>query len=57
MNGEPMEMIIPKQSVPEWVKKLENYTIYAPVKKEDHWLFEAIADPESIDLNYLNSVR
>ena len=51
-----MEKIISKQSVPEWVKKLEDYTIYAPVKKEDHWSFEVIEHPESIDLNYLNSI-
>lgn len=57
MNGEPMEMIITKQSVPEWIKKLEDYTIYAPTKNEDFWSFEVVEPrhPEVIDLNYLNS--
>ena len=57
MNGEPMEKIITKQSVPEWIKKLEDYTIYAPTKNEDFWSFEVVdlQHPEIIDLNYLNS--
>ena len=52
-----MEKIITKQSVPEWIKKLEDYTIYAPTKREDFWSFEVVTpqDPEVIDLNYLNS--
>jgi sulfhydrogenase subunit beta (sulfur reductase) len=57
VNGEPMEKIITKQSVPEWIKKLEDYTIYAPIKNEDIWSFEVVPPqhPEVIDLNYLNS--
>lgn len=52
-----MEKIITKQSVPEWIKKLEDYTIYAPTKNEDFWSFEVVTPqhPEVIDLNYLNS--
>jgi ferredoxin len=52
-----MEKIITKQSVPEWIKKLEDYTIYAPTKNEDFWSFEVVTpqNPEVIDLNYLNS--
>jgi sulfhydrogenase subunit beta (sulfur reductase) len=50
-----MEKIISKQSVPEWVKKLDDYTIFAPVKREDHWSFEVIENPDVIDLGYLNT--
>jgi ferredoxin len=52
-----MEKIITKQSIPEWIKKLDNYTIYAPTKNEDIWSFEVVDSqhPEVIDLNYLNS--
>jgi ferredoxin len=50
-----MEKIISKQSVPEWVKKLGDYTIFAPVNREDHWSFEVIENPDAIDLGYLNA--
>ena len=52
-----MEKIITKQSVPEWLKELEDYIIYAPVKNEDIWSFEEVTPQQAgtIDMNYLNS--
>ena len=47
-----MEKILRKKSFPQWVKKLDDYDIYAPVKDGDIWNFALIEDPEDINLDY-----
>ncbi|TET69475.1 MAG: sulfite reductase [Candidatus Aminicenantes bacterium] len=51
-----MEKVLSKKALPQWVKKLESYTIYAPQKDGDFWNFEVIKNSEIIDLDYLNTV-
>lgn len=51
-----MEKILPKKSFPQWVKKLESYRIYTPVKKDDFWGYEIIDNPDDIKLDYPNTV-
>jgi len=51
-----MEKVLSKKAFPQWVKKLESYTIYAPQKDGNLWNFEVIKNSEIIDLNYLNTV-
>jgi ferredoxin len=52
-----MEKIISKQAVPEWIQKLENYTIYAPLPGENDgpWSFEVVQDPGKVKLDFLNT--
>lgn len=50
-----MKKILIKKSLPQWVKKLASYRIYAPVKDGDLWSFEIIDTPEKIDLDYPNT--
>ncbi len=51
-----MEKILTKKSFSKWVKKLESYKIYAPVKNDDLWNYEIIDIPESIQPDYPNTV-
>jgi len=51
-----MEKVLSKKTFPQWVKKLESYTIYAPQKDGDLWNYEVINNSEIIDLDYLNTV-
>jgi len=51
-----MEKVLSKKAFPQWVKKLESYTIYAPQKDGDLWNFEVIKNSEIIYLDYLNTV-
>jgi len=51
-----MEKILRKKDLPDWIKKLDGFTIYAPVKDGDLWNFELIANPENISLNQSNTV-
>jgi len=52
-----MEKILTKKALPQWLKKLNAYQIYAPVKKENHWSYEVIDKPESIRLDHLNTIE
>ena len=51
-----MENVLLKKAFPQWVKKLESYTIYSPQKDGDLWNYEVIKNSEIIDLDYLNTV-
>ena len=51
-----MEKVLLKKAFPQWVKKLESYTIYSPQKDGDLWNYEVIKNSEAIDLDYLNTV-
>jgi ferredoxin len=51
-----MEKVLSKKAFPQWVKKLESYTIYSPQKDGDLWNYEVIKNSEIIDLDYLNTV-
>ncbi len=51
-----MEKILTKKSFPLWVKELVSYKIYAPQKNGDLWNFETIKKPESINLDFPNTV-
>jgi ferredoxin len=50
-----MEKILLKKALPQWVKKLQAYKIYAPIKDEDIWTYEAVNTPEDIDLEFLTT--
>lgn len=39
------------------MNKLEEFTIYAPVKKEESWSFEALTKPGEINIHYLNTTE
>jgi len=51
-----MEKVLLKKAFPQWVKKLESYTIYSPQKDGDFWNYEVIKNSEIIDLDYLNTI-
>jgi sulfhydrogenase subunit beta (sulfur reductase) len=51
-----MEKVLSKKDFPQWVKKLESYTIYSPRQDGDFWNYELIKNSEAIDLDYLNTV-
>ncbi|NIM57815.1 MAG: sulfite reductase [Candidatus Aminicenantes bacterium] len=51
-----MEKVLLKKDFPQWVKKLESYTIYSPQKEGDFWNYEVTKNSEIIDLDYLNTV-
>lgn len=51
-----MEKVLSKKTLPQWVKKLESYTIYSPQKDGDLWNYEVIKNSEIIDLDYLNTI-
>lgn len=51
-----MEKILRKESFPQWLKRLESYKIYAPVKDGDFWNFTLIDNPEDLNLNHSNTV-
>lgn len=51
-----MEKVLLKKAFPQWVKKLESYTIYSPQKDGDFWNYEVIRNSGIIDLDYLNTV-
>ena len=51
-----MEKVLSKKAFPQWVKKLESYTIYSPRQDGDFWNYEVIKNSEIIDLDYLNTV-
>ncbi len=51
-----MEKVLSKKAFPQWVKKIESYTIYAPQKDGDLWNYEVFKNSEIIDLDYLNTV-
>jgi ferredoxin len=52
-----MEKIITKQDLPEWVRKLEGYTIYAPVKRGETRSYQCIEDPAVIDLDFFDNLQ
>lgn len=51
-----MEKILAKKDVSQWLRKLQAYKIYAPVKDNDIWNFEVLADSRVFDLEFLNTV-
>ncbi|MCK4835753.1 MAG: 4Fe-4S dicluster domain-containing protein [Candidatus Aminicenantes bacterium] len=51
-----MEKILQKRDLSDWVKKLNEYTIMAPVEKENHWEYEVLKDPSRINLEYKNTI-
>ena len=51
-----MEKILRKKSLSQWVKRLEAYKIYAPVKDGDFWNFALIDNSEDLNLNHSNTV-
>jgi ferredoxin len=55
LSGETMEKILTKKTFSQWVKKLEAYEVYAPVLKDDICNYEVIQDPDSLNLEHLNT--
>jgi sulfhydrogenase subunit beta (sulfur reductase) len=51
-----MEKLLAKQSLPQWVKKITAYSVYAPVKQGDIWNYTALNESAEIDLEYLNTI-
>lgn len=51
-----MDKILKKNSLSQWIKKLESFTIYAPVKKDQVWEYEIIESPDNMELDYPNTV-
>lgn len=51
-----MEKILRKKSLSQWVKRLEAYKIYAPMKDDDFWNFALINNPKDLNLNHSNTV-
>lgn len=51
-----MEKILQKKALPDWVIKLKNYKIIAPVKIENHWDFGVLRNLSRINLDYPNTV-
>jgi ferredoxin len=56
LSGETMEKILRKKSFSQWVKKLGELRIYAPVKDGDIWNYALIENPEDIDLDFSTTV-
>jgi len=52
-----MDKILAKKSLTQWLKKLNSYDIYAPVPQDDTWNYDLIADPDTIGLDFLNTVQ
>ncbi len=50
-----MDKILLKKTFPQWIKKLQAYKIYAPLKDENIWSYETVSDPEDIDMNFLTA--
>jgi len=50
-----MDKILLKKALPQWVKKLQAYRIYAPVKDEDIWTYQCVEDLEDIDLEFFRT--
>lgn len=51
-----MEKILRKKAFSQWVKKLDSYKIYGPVKDGEIWNYELIKNPEDINLDYSNTI-
>lgn len=51
-----MEKILRKKSFHGWIKKLDSYDIYAPVKEDDLWNYDLIDNPEDVDLDFTITV-
>jgi len=54
--GDKMEKILQKKTLPDWVTKLKNYQIIAPVQNENHWDFQILSNPSRINLDYKNTI-
>lgn len=52
-----MEKILIKKSFSKWVKRLKSYEIYTPVLDDDLWNYQAVTNPEHINLDYLITVQ
>lgn len=52
-----MDKILAKKSLTQWLKKLDGYDLYAPVPQDDTWNYDLIADPDTIGLDFLNTVQ
>ena len=51
-----MKKILRKKSFPQWVKKLGDHHIYAPVKDGDFWNYALIENPEDVSLDFLTTI-
>ncbi len=51
-----MEKILSKKNFCYWLKQLNSYHIFAPVKTGEIWNYELVENPENIILDYPNTV-
>jgi len=52
-----MEKILNKNSLSQWLKKLDGYQIYAPEIKDEHWSYEILEKPDSIHPDHTNTIQ
>ena len=51
-----MEKTVQKKDLATWIKSLKEYTIMAPVEKDNHWEYQILQDPSRINLEYTNTI-
>lgn len=52
-----MEAILEKKSFPAWMKKLSAYDIFAPVQRDEAWVYEKVGDLKGLSPDYPNTVQ
>lgn len=52
-----MEKVLAKDALTQWVKTLEEYRVLAPIRDGHLWDYQAVDDPELIDLDYPNTIQ
>jgi sulfhydrogenase subunit beta (sulfur reductase) len=55
LSGETMDKLLSKKAFSQWVKMLQSYRIYAPLRDDDIWTYEVVKPPEHIDLDFLTT--
>jgi sulfhydrogenase subunit beta (sulfur reductase) len=54
--GDRMEKKIEKRALSDWLKRLKDFTVMAPVEIGDHWEYQVISDPKIVELSHSNTV-
>jgi sulfhydrogenase subunit beta (sulfur reductase) len=52
-----MKKTLQKKDLANWIKKLTDYTIMAPIEKNNHWEYEILNDPSRISLEHKNTIQ
>lgn len=51
-----MEKKLEKRAFSDWVERLSDFTIMAPVKTKDHWEYRNITNHQKMDLDHPNTI-